>query len=393
MPGHGKRNHREAGMASVPDDARNACCIIPRMTTDTAQRPLSGITILDLTRLLPGPMATMHLADMGATVIKIEDKGIGDYARTMSHVRHALSQLFIAVNRGKEIIRLDLKDPQDHARFLSLVDTADAVVESFRPGVMTRLGLGWETLKARNPKLVMCAITGYGQSGPLALAAGHDINYVGYAGMLAQNTDDDGRPVLPNLQIGDLLGGAQTAVQGLLAALLAVKMGGPGRFIDIAMTDAVFAHNLMPLLAYNFYGKTAAPARDFLTGGVPCYNIYRTQDGRYMAVGALELKFWETCCDVIGRPDLKARHWSLGQAIGGEDAMAVRAILTDIFATRTQQAWIDAFADADCCVSPILSTEEALRHPHVMARGLAATATHPTEGDYVQTQPAVRFSF
>ncbi len=273
MPWHGKRNHHEAGMTSVPDDAHNACCIIPRMTTDTAQRPLSGITILDLTRLLPGPMATMHLADMGATVIKIEDKGVGDYARTMSHVRHELSQLFIAVNRGKEIIRLDLKDPQDHARFLSMVDTADAVVESFRPGVMTRLGLGWETLKTRNPKLVMCAITGYGQSGPLALAAGHDINYVGYAGMLAQNTDDEGRPVLPNLQIGDLLGGAQSAVQGLLAALLAVKMGGSGRFIDVAMTDAVFAHNLMPLLAYNFYGKTAAPARDFLTGGVPCYNI------------------------------------------------------------------------------------------------------------------------
>ncbi len=362
------------------------------MTTDTAQRPLSGITILDLTRLLPGPMATMHLADMGATVIKIEDKGVGDYARTMSHVRNELSQLFIAVNRGKEIIHLDLKDPQDHARFLSMVESADAVVESFRPGVMARLGLGWETLKARNSKLVMCAITGYGQSGPLALAAGHDINYVGYAGMLAQNTDDDGRPVLPNLQIGDLLGGAQSAVQGLLAALLAVKMGGPGRFVDIAMTDAVFAHNLMPLLAYNFYGKTAAPARDFLTGGVPCYNIYRTQDGRYMAVGALELKFWETCCDVIGRPDLKARHWSLGQAIGGEDAMAVRAILTDIFAARTQQAWIDAFADADCCVSPVLSTEEALRHPHLIARGLASTASHPTEGDYVQTQPAIRFS-
>ncbi len=356
------------------------------------QKPLAGITVLDLTRLLPGPMATLHLADMGATVIKIEDKGVGDYARTMSHVRHELSQLFIAVNRGKDLLRLDLKDKDDHAQFLQMVETADVVVESFRPGVMDRLGLGWDKLKERNPKLVMCAISGYGQTGPLALSAGHDINYVGYAGMLAQNTDDNGRPVLPNLQIGDLLGGAQSAVQGMLAALLAVKMGGSGRFVDVSMTDAVFAHNLMPLLAYNYYGKSAAPARDFLTGGVPCYNVYRTRDDRFMAVGSLELKFWQTCCEVLGRPDLKERHWSLGQKIGGDDAMRVKHALEQIFATRTQQEWIDAFAGADCCVSPVLSTEEALVHPHAIARGLASRATHDTEGDYVQARASVLFS-
>lgn len=362
------------------------------MSDKNTQQPLNGITVLDLTRLLPGPMATLHLADMGATVIKIEDKGAGDYARTMSHVRHELSQLFIAVNRGKQILNLDLKNEEDHARFLQMVETADVVIESFRPGVMERLGLGWEVLKARNPTLVMCAISGYGQTGPMALAAGHDINYVGYAGMLAQNTDEQGHPVLPNLQIGDLLGGSQSAVQGILAALLAVKMGGAGRFVDVSMSDAVFAHNLMPLLAYNYYGKTAAPARDFLTGGVPCYNVYRTKDDRYMAVGALELKFWETCCDVIGRPDLKKRHWSLGQEIGGEDAMQVRAELETIFASRTRQAWTEAFADADCCVSPVLSTEEALQHPHFIERKLCINATHPTEGDYVKTRSSVLFS-
>jgi crotonobetainyl-CoA:carnitine CoA-transferase CaiB-like acyl-CoA transferase len=361
-------------------------------TKNNAQSPLEGITVLDLTRLLPGPMATLHLADMGAKVIKIEDKGAGDYARTMSHVRNELSQLFIAVNRGKEIVHLDLKDAADHARFLSMVETADVVIESFRPGVMNRLGLGWEVLKARNPALVMCAISGYGQTGPLALAAGHDINYVGYAGMLAQNTGEDGEPVLPNLQIGDLLGGSQSAVQGILAALLAVKMGGPGRFVDVSMTDAVFAHNVMPLLAVNYYGKTAAPAKDFLTGGVPCYNVYRTQDGRHMAVGALELKFWEACCDVIGLPELKTRHWSLGQEIGGDDAMQVKAILKDVFATRTQQAWTEAFANADCCVSPVLSTEEAIQHPQWVARQLSSTAHHETEGDYVKTRASVLFS-
>ncbi len=370
------------------------------MTTTTslpsphdAGQPLAGITILDLTRLLPGPMATLHLADMGATVIKIEDKGAGDYARTMSHVKNELSQLFIAVNRGKQFRRLDLKDAHDRGEFLALVETADAVVESFRPGVMARLGLGWETLKTRNPKLVMCAITGYGQTGPMALAAGHDINYVGYAGMLAQTTDDSGRPALPNLQVGDLLGGAQAAVQGILAALLAVKMGGSGRFVDVSMTDAVFAHNLMPLLALNHYGHSAPPARDFLTGGVPCYGVYRCSDGRYMAVGALELKFWESCCDVLGRPDLKTRHWSLGQVIGGADALAVRAELDAIFATRSRDEWTALFEPADCCVTPVLSTEEAAVHPQLLARQMVRTASHPTEGSYLETGPAVRFGY
>ncbi len=357
----------------------------PYLTPDQASKPLAGITILDLTRLLPGPVATMHLADMGATVIKIEDKGAGDYGRTMSHVKHAISQLFIAVNRGKQPLRLDLKGSGDRDCFLDMVDTADAVIESFRPGVMERLGLGWETLKARNPKLVMCSITGYGQHGPLAQMAGHDLNFIGYSGLLAQNADESGRPVIPNLQVGDLLGGALTAVQGTLAALLAVKMGGPGRFIDVAMTDAVFAHHLMPLLALNCDGHSAPPSRDFLTGGPPCYDVYRCSDGRYMAVGALELKFWETCCDLLQRPELKARHWTLGQAVGGDDALSVKAELAQIFATRTQSDWAALFEPADCCVTPVLTPEDAIRHPHFISRRLAIPATHPTEGDYLRT--------
>ena len=333
----------------------------------------------------------MHLADMGASVIKIEDRGAGDYARTMSHVKHELSQLFIAVNRGKQLMRLDLKVSSDRDRFLAMVETADVVIESFRPGVMQRLGLGWETLKARNPKLVMCSITGYGQHGPLAQMAGHDLNFIAYSGMLAQNADESGRPVLPNLQVGDLLGGALTAVQGLLAALLAVKMGGPGRYVDVAMTDAVFAHHIMPLLSLNYGGHSPPPARDLLTGGVPCYDVYRCSDGRYMAVGALELKFWEICCDLLQRPDLKQRHWSLGQVVGGDDAMAVKSELTHIFAERTQAEWTALFEPADCCVTPVLSIEEALRHRHFIERRSAIPTSHPSEGDYLQTAPSLRF--
>lgn len=354
-------------------------------------KPLQGIRVLDLTRLLPGPMATLHLADMGAEVIKIEDPGAGDYARTMGPVRHAVSQFFVAVNRGKRFMRLDLKNAEQREQFLQMAESADVVVESFRPGVMDKLGVGWEALKRRNPKLVMCAISGYGQDGPLAQMAGHDINYVGLAGMLEQNVGPDGIPALPNLQVGDLLGGAQAAVQGILAALIGARTSGRGRFVDVSMTDAVFAHNIMPLVAVNNFGRPAPPGRDLLTGGVPCYNVYRTSDNRFMAVGALELKFWELCCDVLQRPDLKARHWSLGQEVGGADAMAVKAELDAIFAQESLSTWTERFAGVDCCVTPILRMDEAVAHPLFRARGMAGEQTHPTEGQYWATGPAVKF--
>lgn len=359
--------------------------------TQSIDKPLTGIRVLDLTRLLPGPVATMHLAEMGAEVIKIEDPGVGDYARAMGHVRNEVSQFFIAVNRGKQSVRLDLKDAHQRDQFLRMVDDADVVVESFRPGVMDKLGLGWNVLKKRNPQLVMCAISGYGQDGPFAHFAGHDINYIGYAGMLEQNAGPEGVPALPNLQVGDLLGGAQSAVQGILAALLGVKMGGMGRFVDVSMTDAVFAHNIMPLVAVNNFGRPAAPARDLLTGGVPCYNVYRTADGRFMAVGALELKFWEACCEVLGRLDLKTKHWSLGQQIGGTEAMTVKAELDAIFALRTLEEWMARFGGADCCVTPILRADEAVSHPLFQARAMVKRNTHPTEGEHWAIGPAVKF--
>lgn len=360
------------------------------MTPSHPSLPLAGIRVLDLTRLLPGPAATMQLADLGAEVVKIEDPGPGDYARAMGPARGEVSQFFVAVNRGKTFLRLDLKDAEQREQLLSMAEQADVLVESFRPGVMDKLGLGWEVLKRRNPRLVMCAITGYGQDGPFAQLAGHDINYIGYAGMLEQNAGPDGRPALSNLQVGDLLGGAQAALQGILAALVAVKMGGEGRFVDVSMTDTVFAHNIMPLVAVN-NGADAAPGRDLLTGGVPCYNVYRTSDGRHMAVGALELKFWQACCDTLRRPDLKSRHWQLGQKVGGEDALALIAELEAIFAARTMAEWTETFAGSDCCVTPVLRTSEALRHPLFQARGMAVRAEHPTEGEYWAAGAPIKF--
>jgi crotonobetainyl-CoA:carnitine CoA-transferase CaiB-like acyl-CoA transferase len=256
---------------------------------------------------------------------------------------------------------------------------------------MDKLGVGWNVLKQRNPKLVMCAISGYGQDGPFAHLAGHDINYIGYAGMLEQNVGPDGIPALPNLQVGDLLGGAQSAVQGILAALLGVKLGGAGRFVDVSMTDAVFAHNIMPLVAVNNFGEPAPPGRDLLTGGLPCYNVYRTKDSRFMAVGALELKFWEVCCDALERPDLKAQHWSMGQQIGGAQAMAVKRELDAIFAQRTLEEWTEKFTDTDCCVTPILRADEAMSHPLFDARRMVKRESHPTEGEYRAIGASVKF--
>jgi crotonobetainyl-CoA:carnitine CoA-transferase CaiB-like acyl-CoA transferase len=361
-------------------------------TQPNADQPLAGIRVLDLTRLLPGPVATMHLADLGAEVIKIEDTGAGDYARTMGPVRNVVSQFFVAVNRGKDMLRMNLKDPVERERLLAMVEDADVLVESFRPGVMERLGLGWDVLRARNAKLVMCAISGYGKDGLFAQLAGHDINYIAYSGMLDQNAGPDGRPALPNLQVGDLLGGAQCALQGMLAALVAVKMGGPGRCVDISMTDAVLAHNIMPLVAVNNTGSVAAPGRDLLTGGVPCYNLYRTNDQRTIAVGSLELKFWEICCDVLQRPDLKSRHWQLGQQVGGPDALAVQAELDALFAQHTMQEWSERFAASDCCVSPVLTMEEALRHPLFQSRNMVTQQDHASEGRHWAIAHPVKFS-
>ncbi len=212
--------------------------------------PLAGLRILDLTRLLPGPAATMHLADFGADVIKIEDTGDGDYMRDFApQVPNAagtpVNPAFEATNRGKRSICIDLKNPRGRELLLDLADAADALIESFRPGVLARLGLGWDALHARNPRLVLCSISGYGQTGPLAQRAGHDINYIATSGVLDQ-IRTEGRPAVPNLQLGDLLGGALAGLSSLLIALLAAQRTGQGRWIDVAMTEALLVHHFFP---------------------------------------------------------------------------------------------------------------------------------------------------
>ena len=366
-------------------------------TTSATHQPLAGVRVLDLTRLLPGPAATRHLTDLGAEVIKIEDPGPGDYARDMlrssaDRAAERPSLFFRSLNRGKTEVRLDLKLAEDREALIELVRHADVLIESFRPGVMARLGVGWDTLRAANPALVMCSISGYGQDGPLAQAAGHDINYVGYAGMLDQLASTDGTPsgtpIVPNVQIGDLLGGALTAVVGILAALVDARATGRGRYVDVSMTDSVFAHNLMAFFAVGTRGKASAAGTDLLNGGVPCYGVYRTADDRFMAVGALELKFWQAMCEVLGKPEWKNKHWALGQRVGGDDARAIHDELAALFLTATQAEWTARFADADCCVTPVLRMEEALQHPLFVERN----SVLKENGEPVQLALPLRFA-
>jgi len=333
-------------------------------------KPLSGIRILDLTRLLPGPVCTLHLADFGADVIKIEDTGAGDYARTLGVEPGQTAPVFAAINRNKRALRLDLKKSEGVEIFLRLACNADAVVEGFRPGVVDRLGVGYQACRDVNPRIVYCAISGYGQDGPYRDRAGHDVNYCSYAGFTDQVGSEHGDPVLPNLQIADILGGAVVPAMSILAALLDAQRSGKGRYVDIAMMEGVLVHNLQALAAVASTGKAHPRGEDFLSGREPCYAVYRTADGRHMAVGALERKFWERVCDVLQRPDLKACHWEVRGQPGARDAKWGKGETSAIFASRSQVHWVEKFAGQDCCVSPVLTLEESFQDAQILARDM-----------------------
>jgi alpha-methylacyl-CoA racemase len=317
----------------------------------TRPKPLSHVRVLDLSRLLPGQMATLHLADLGASVTRV-----GPISEPVEPPDDLLAVLDLMLNRDKLLIGIDLKQPAGRETFLKLVEQSDVIVEGFRPGVVDRLGIGYEAASRVNPRIVYCSISGYGQTGPNRLVAGHDINYLASAGVADQIGMSGGPPVIPNFQIADLLGGSMTAVMGILAALVDVQMHGKGRYIDVSMTDSVMAHAVLALAALTSSGHTTPRGEDLLSGGVPCYNYYRTLDGRYLAVGALEFKFWERLCDALGRPDLKSSHLTRGA-----EGQRARDELQAIFATRNSHDWLEQLKNVDCCVNLVLTLEEAMR--------------------------------
>jgi len=335
---------------------------------------LSGIRVLDLSLQLPGPFCTMMMADYGADVVKIDEPS--------PRVRNPFSASVPGtgsvdryLNRGKRSFTVNLKAGEGKEIFRKLAAGADVVLEGFRPGVVSRLGVDYETLSAENARLVYCSISGYGQTGPMRDTAGHDINYVSYAGVLGACGRKGSPPTLPPVQIGDLYGGAMMALSGILMALLEREKTGKGRRIDVSMTDgslAMLALVAPPVLA----GEMVAERGNMiLTGMFPCYEAYRCSDGEYVSVGPLEGWFWKELVDAVGRPDLAGGQYALG-----EEGERVKAELSKVFATRTRDEWVRAFEGKDVCLSPVLSVPEALSHANTIARKMVLAVESPLGG-------------
>lgn len=325
-------------------------------------RPLEGIRVLDFSTLLPGPLATLILAEAGAEVIKIERPGRGDEMRSYMPRFGEDSVNFALLNRGKRSVAIDLKAPGAVDRLRPLIASADVVIEQFRPGVMERLGLGFEALRAINPRVIYCAITGYGQSGPRADTAAHDLNYVAESGLLSLSAGVDGAPVLPPALIADIAGGTYPAVINILLALRSRERTGSGCKLDIAMSDNLFTFMYWALGNAWAAGQWPTPGGDLVTGGSPRYQIYRTADGRYLAAAPLEDKFWGNFCELIGlAPELRDDT---------RDAAATRAAVAQIIAGASADEWRQRLSGQEVCCSIVASLEEALSDPHFRARRL-----------------------
>ncbi|MDO9435251.1 CaiB/BaiF CoA-transferase family protein [Hydrogenophaga sp.] len=348
---------------------------------------LQGIKVLDLTRLLPGATCTLLMADLGADVLKIEQPGIGDYNRAFEPIARKESGSFLLLNRNKRSMTLNLKSAAGREVFLRLASEADVVVEGFRPGVMDRLGLGYDVLREANPRLLVCAISGFGQTGPLREASGHDINYMALAGALQLFGTPETGPIVPGLSIADVGGGSLMAVYGILAALLARERTGEGQYIDVSMFDG-----LVTWLAYHgadtlFAGIEPRGGERPFIGSAPCYNVYRCGDGRHLSLGIIEAHFWERLCDLVERPAWKPDQWPQGQAA----AQQFRD-LSALFASQPLAHWVQQLAAADIPAAPVNGIAEAFEHPQARARELLYHCEHPVEGNIPQLGFPVKFS-
>jgi crotonobetainyl-CoA:carnitine CoA-transferase CaiB-like acyl-CoA transferase len=343
------------------------------MIMDATARPLDGIRVLDLSRLLPGPFLTMVLADMGADVVKVEDPRIGDYMRQIPPVKAGMSGRFLAVNRGKRSLALDLKSDAGRDAFLKMVERADVVVESFRPGVLARLGVGWDALERHNGRIVLCSISGYGQNGPYVERAGHDLNYIGLAGVLAMGGAAAGSPAMPGVQVADLAGGALWGATAVLGALVGRGTTGRGAHLDISMTEGALALLCAEMGNLDSGGEVPTRGRATLNGGLACYGVYETGDGKHLSVGALEPKFWLAFNRAIGRRE------DVSELVAPpERQAAIRAEVQAILRTRTRDKWAEVLAAHDCCCEPVLEMDEVLAHPLHRARKVF---TRVTAGD------------
>lgn len=348
--------------------------------------PLTSLKVLDFSTLLPGPFATLMLADMGAEVLRVESPSRPDLVRLLPPSDDQVSAVHGYINRSKRSLALDLKKPEGRAVIHRLIGDYDIVIEQFRPGVMDKLGVGYEALRAINPGLIYCSITGYGQTGPYRQRAGHDLNYLSIAGMTSYNGRRDSGPAPMAFQVADIAGGSCHAAMAVLAAVVHRQNTGEGQYLDISMTDAAFALHGLAAPAALLDGQDPELERTSLNGG-GFYDCYRTADGRYMSVAGLEPQFFARFCQAIGKPELVNQ----GLTLDPETVAAVKSEIATVIGGRDYQHWCTVFAELDCCVEPVLGFSEAAAHPQLQARDmLVEVPRHDGRG---QRQVASPFKF
>lgn len=354
--------------------------------------PLEGIKILELCRVAPAAYATMILGDLGAEIIKIEQAyepgfppvGSGVSPMGEEGEREAAYQ---ALNRNKKSIVLDLKTEEARKIFYQLAQEADVIFETFRPGVVERLGVDYETVSKLNPRIIYCSLSGYGQKGPYQNLPGHDLNYISLAGALSMIGPRDGPPSIPLNLIADYAGGSFHVVMGILAALVAREKTHKGQYVDIAMMDGVISQ--LTLIAYEYFYKGTIPQRgkDFLTGGKPFYNVYQTKDGKYISLGCLETHFWENLCRALGREDFIPY-----QHAKDEKQEEIFAFFRQIFLTKTRDEWFELFEDKNIAIGKVYSLDEVFTDPQVLHRQMIVEVPHPSLGKVKQVGIALKFS-
>jgi alpha-methylacyl-CoA racemase len=348
--------------------------------------PLAGVKIIDFTRLLPGPIATMFLADLGADVIKVEDPDNPDYIRDFEPQIGGTSAYYLALNRNKRSLAVNYLSAEGKQVILDLVKTADVLVEQFRPGIMESMGLGYETLKQINPKLIYVSITGYGQTGSMAQAAGHDLNYIAIAGALGITGTPNGKPVIPGFQLADIAGGGYMAMNAVTAALYQREKTGKGEYIDVSMTDAVLPFSALAFAANQSNQSFKGLGNTELSGGLPNYNVYKCADGKYIALGSLEPKFWGAFCNKVDKPE-----WSNKQLGSDVEIAQLKEEVQQLFSTKTSGEWLRLFEGEDICLTKINEPRDLAIDTYLQERGMFIENEHPAVGKYKTINQPLKF--
>jgi crotonobetainyl-CoA:carnitine CoA-transferase CaiB-like acyl-CoA transferase len=347
--------------------------------------PLEGIKVLDLSRLAPGPYCTMILGDLGADILKVEGPREGRLAMVMAIEERSVA--YNALERNKRSIVLNLKLETARKIFYQLAEKADVIVEGFRPGVVKRLGVDYDTIKEINPRLIYCSLTGYGQDGPYSNLVGHDVNYISIGGALGIMGIPGGAPTIPSNIVADFAGGGTNAAVGILAALIARDKTGKGQYVDIGMADGVVSLMASSLSRYFETDEVPARGNELLTGGLPFYSVYEAKDGKYVSIGCLEPWFYENLCRALDREDFIPHQGAIG-----EKQEEIFSAFREIFRTKTRDEWFDYLSQWDICVGKVYTLDELSTDPQLIHRKMILELDHPELGKVKQPGISLKLS-